>query len=163
MPLPLSLWHTHGTLLEKHQKTNTLFIKGTRSMRLRYPYTLRPLFFSSKLTAMTPQTLFHSSSFPTLKNTTFCQRHRLLPHRPFFTVFCSKPTSRNPPSPLRTNGYHGVSHASIPRPGEVPFSVGDRPALSVFQVANFLCFWFGFLKFNWRTPRRRVWSCSSIF
>lgn len=158
----LSLAHTWNPLRET-PKTKILCIKGIRNMRLRYPYTLRPFFFSSKLSTMTPQTLFHSSPFPTLKNTPFCQRHRFLPHRPFFTVFCSKPTSRNSSSPLRTNGYIDVSHASIPRPGEVPFSVGDRSALNVFQVANFLCFWIGFLKFNWRTPRQRVWSCSSIF
>jgi len=89
---------------------------------------------------MTPQTLFHSPPFPTLKNTPFSQRHRFLPHRPFFTVFCSRPTSRNSPSPLKTNGYHGASHASIPRPGEVPFSVGDRPDFIVFQVTNFCVF-----------------------
>ncbi|CAJ1963040.1 unnamed protein product [Sphenostylis stenocarpa] len=106
-------------------------------MYLRYPHSLRPLFFFSKLTTMTPQTLFHSSPFPTFKNTLFPRRHRFPPHRPFFTVFCSKPTARNPPSPLRTNGYHGASHANVPGPGEVPFFVGDRTALNVFLGANF--------------------------
>ncbi|KAK7329649.1 hypothetical protein VNO77_23821 [Canavalia gladiata] len=82
-------------------------------MRLRYPYTLLPLFSSSsKLTTMTTQSLFHSSPFSSLINTVSPQRYRLYPHRPFFTVF----SSRNPQTPLRTNGYHGASHASIPRP-----------------------------------------------
>ncbi|XP_027352791.1 twinkle homolog protein, chloroplastic/mitochondrial isoform X2 [Abrus precatorius] len=85
-------------------------------MRLRYPHTLLPLFSSSKLTTMTTQTLFHPSPFSHVKTTLSPQRHRFYPHRPFFTVFCSKPISRNPPSPLRTNGYLGASHASIPRP-----------------------------------------------
>ncbi|BAT87716.1 Twinkle-like protein [Vigna angularis] len=98
-------------------------------MRLRYPYTLRPLFFSSKLSTMTPQTLFDSSPFSTLKNIPFCQRQRFLPHRPFFTVFCSKPTSRNPSSPLRTNGFHAVSHASIPRPVQLENPEAKRAEL----------------------------------
>ncbi|KAK7303608.1 hypothetical protein RJT34_14518 [Clitoria ternatea] len=85
-------------------------------MRLRYPHTLLPLFSSSSLTTMTTQTLFLSSSFSNLKNTFSPQTHSFYPHRPFFTVFCSKPASRNPSSPLRTNGYIGASHASIPRP-----------------------------------------------
>lgn len=129
-------------------------------MRLRYPHTLLPLFTSLKLTTMNTQTLFHSSPFPNLKNTFFSQRRRFPSHRPFFTVFCSKPISRNPPSPLRTNGYHGSSHASIPRPGMVPFTVGDRTTLNVCKVANSLCCWFCFPKFNWRALWRRVWSFS---
>ncbi|KAG4946163.1 hypothetical protein JHK87_042170 [Glycine soja] len=93
-------------------------------MRLRYPHTLLPLFTSLKLTTMNTQTLFHSSPFPNLKNTFFSQRRRFPSHRPFFTVFCSKPISRNPPSPLRTNGYHGSSHASIPRPVQLESPMG---------------------------------------
>ncbi|KAL9320589.1 hypothetical protein ACSQ67_012428 [Phaseolus vulgaris] len=102
-------------------------------MRLRYPHTLRPFFFSSKLTTMTPQTLFHAHPFPTLKTTHFYQRHRFLPHRSFFTVFCSKPTSRNSPSPLRTNGYHGASHASIPRPVQLE-SPGSKSVELQFNI-----------------------------
>ncbi|KAL5140799.1 Twinkle, chloroplastic/mitochondrial [Glycine soja] len=101
-------------------------------MRLRYSHTLRPLLFtSSKLTTMTTQTFFHSSPFPNLKNTLFSQRHRFPCHRPFFTVFCSKPISRNPPLPLRTNGYHGASHASIPRPVQLESPVEKNMELQL--------------------------------
>ncbi|KAG5005868.1 hypothetical protein JHK85_024410 [Glycine max] len=80
---------------------------------------------------MTTQTFFHSSPFPNLKNTLFSQRHRFPCHRPFFTVFCSKPISRNPPLPLRTNGYHGASQASIPRPVQLESPVEKNMELQL--------------------------------
>ncbi|XP_020230809.1 twinkle homolog protein, chloroplastic/mitochondrial isoform X2 [Cajanus cajan] len=99
-------------------------------MHLRYPLTLRPLF-----TTMTTQTLLRSSPFPPLKTPPSSQRHRFPHHRPFFTVFCSKPISRNPPSPLRTNGYHGgASHASIPRPVQLETTPVEKHVELQFNI-----------------------------
>lgn len=133
-PFTLTTTPSHGTPLctveNNNKRVHSLF-SVSQNMRFRYPHkTLLPLLSSSKLATMTTQTLFHSSTpFSNLKNTTLSpktQRFRL--HRPLFTVFCSKHPP--PSSSLRTNGYHGTSHASVPRPSKVsPFFssvVGDR-------------------------------------
>ncbi|KAJ1414365.1 TOPRIM domain [Sesbania bispinosa] len=72
---------------------------------------------------MTTQTLFHSTPFSNLK------KHPFRPRRAFFTVFCSKPVSKYPPLPLKTNGYHGTSRASVPRPAQL-----ENPDQSIGEV-----------------------------
>ncbi|XP_061349798.1 twinkle homolog protein, chloroplastic/mitochondrial-like, partial [Gastrolobium bilobum] len=68
---------------------------------------------------MTTQSLFLSTPFSNLKKSLSPQRNYFSPRRAFFTVFCSKPISKNRPSPLRTNGYYGTSHVSVPRPAHL--------------------------------------------
>ncbi|KAK7246188.1 hypothetical protein RIF29_41048 [Crotalaria pallida] len=84
-------------------------------MRLRYPHTLLLHNLPSKLASMTTQNSFHSTL---LKKCLSPQSHSFYTRRPFFTVFSSKPTSKNAPLPLKTNGYSrtSTSHLSVPRP-----------------------------------------------
>lgn len=65
---------------------------------------------------MNTQTLSNSTPFSNLQKSLFLQTRFFQPKRPFFTVFCSKRASKFPPLPLKTNGYHGVSTAKVPRP-----------------------------------------------
>lgn len=130
-PFTLTTTPSHGTPLctveNNNRRLHSLF-SVSQNMRFRYPHkTLLPSLSSSKLATMTTQPLFHSST--PFSNS---QTHRFRARRALFTVFCSKHVSKQPPpsSPLRTNGYHGTSHASVPRPSKVsPFFlsvVGDR-------------------------------------
>ncbi|CAJ2657864.1 unnamed protein product [Trifolium pratense] len=88
-------------------------------MRFRYPHAVIPLLSSSSSSnffTMNTQTLFYSIPFSNLKKPLFPQTHRFQPKRGIFTVFCAKRSSKYPPPPLKTNGYHGASTANVPRP-----------------------------------------------
>ncbi|KAK2394672.1 DNA helicase [Trifolium repens] len=89
-------------------------------MRFRYTHAVIPLLSSSSSCSnfftMNTQTLFNFIPFSNLQKPLFLQTHRFQPKRGIFTVFCAKRSSKYPPSPLKTNGYHGASTAKVPRP-----------------------------------------------
>ncbi|CAL5184198.1 unnamed protein product [Lathyrus oleraceus] len=83
-------------------------------MRFRYPHAVTPLLtFPSKLSTMNTQTLSNSTPFSNLNKPLF---RRFQPKRGFFTVYCSKSTSKYPPTPLKINGYHATSIVKATKP-----------------------------------------------
>jgi hypothetical protein len=106
-------------------------------MRFRYPHAVIPLF-----STMNTQTISNSTPFSNLQKSLFLQTRFFQPKIPFFTVFCSKRGSKFPPLPLKTNGYHGVSTAKVPRPGKVFYNITTL-IVYYYYVTEFLfdCFW----------------------
>jgi hypothetical protein len=116
----------HGTLFTIAAPKKFEFLHSSlfsQNMRFRYTHAVIPLLSSSSSCSnfftMNTQTLFNSIPFSNLKKPFFLQTHRFQPKRGIFTVFCAKRSSKYPPSPLKTNGYHGASTAKVPRPGKV--------------------------------------------